>query len=95
MLQHFRKYVSLIFNMMMMLIRQRPVVMISAMALLFISANLDALGLLLMALPFASLPEGESSVELLLSDTEFRIKVGLCFGGAILMFLVGAITVVL
>ena len=78
----------------MLLIRERPAVMIMAIVLLFVSANLDALGILLMAYPFATIPEGSGSVELLLGDSEFRTTVGLCFGGAILMFFAGATTVV-
>ena len=79
----------------MMLIRQRPFVMTTAIALLFISANLDALGILLMAYPFTTLPEGEGSFDLLLNNPEFRKTVGYCFGAAIILFFTGATMVVL
>ena len=94
MFKHSRKFITLVLQITTMLIRERPTVMIMAIVLLFVSANLDALGILLMAYPFSTLPKGEGSVELMLGDTEFRTTVALCFAGAILMFFTGATIVV-
>lgn len=94
MFSHLSKFVYLVMSTMRLLFKERPLAMFSAVTLLFASANLEALGILLMAYPFSSLPEGSESIELLMNSQEFRNKISYCFGGAILLFFVGASTVV-
>lgn len=91
-LQHTNKYFSLVLGIVLMIIREQPAKMITAMVLLFVAANLDAGALFLMVYPFKFLPAGDASSSF--SDPSFRWAVGLCFSGAIVTFVVAAFSVV-
>ena len=65
-----------------------------AMLLLLAEGALIGFGILLMTYPFAAASGGEEAIRAILDDPDFRWKVALCFGGAVVAFFAGSLAVV-